>query len=56
MNTRKFPRTLNEAFGPYASGPIQEQTDPMPEADRLVIGICAVAAIALIGMALVGWI
>ena len=25
MNTRKYPRTLNEAFGPYASGPIYSQ-------------------------------
>jgi hypothetical protein len=23
MNTRKYPRTLTEAFGPYADGPVE---------------------------------
>lgn len=27
MQTRKYPRTMNEAFGPYASGPIHEMRD-----------------------------
>lgn len=56
MNTRKFPRSLEEAFGPYARGPIQEKQDPMPQADRLVVGICLVGAMALFLMVAVGWV
>lgn len=56
MNTRKYPRTMEEAFGPYARGPIQEQQDPMPQADRVVIGICLVAGMALFLMVALGWI
>ena len=38
MNTtRKFPRTLEEAFGPYARGPIHEPDAPMPTADKIVV-------------------
>jgi len=28
MNTRRFPRDLNQAFGPYASGPIEPMREP----------------------------
>lgn len=56
MNTRRYPRTLEEAFGPYARGPIQEQYDPMPKDDKLVVGMCLVAVVSLIAMALIGLI
>jgi hypothetical protein len=57
MNTRKYPRTLTEAFGPYASGPIHDaHGDPMPMADRIVVGTC-VACAAILGIfVLVGWL
>lgn len=54
--TRRHPRTLNEAFGPYCGCQIVEQPDPMPKADRIVVGICAAAAMALIAMVAVGWL
>lgn len=28
MNTRRYPRNLNEAFGPYARGPIEPMREP----------------------------
>lgn len=54
MNTRKYPRTMEEAFGPYQRHGLVEHYDPMPKADKLVIGISAVAALALVVMALLG--
>lgn len=54
--TRKYPRTLEQAFGPYARGPIDEQQDPMPAADRVVIATCCIGAIILIVMAALGWL
>ena len=29
MNTRKYPRSLVEAFGPYSSGPIEPMREPV---------------------------
>jgi hypothetical protein len=48
MNSRKYPRTLTEAFGPYTSRDFTE--DPMPTADRIVVAACAIGAIALIAI------
>lgn len=45
--TRRFPRDLNSAFGPYASGPIEEPKRPMDWQDRLVIVGSVIAAVAL---------
>ena len=28
MNTRRYPRTLVQAFGPYASGPVYPMREP----------------------------
>ena len=44
MNTRKHPRTLQEAFGPYTSREIAEQ--PMDWQDKLVVGASVAAALA----------
>lgn len=54
--TRRHPRTLNEAFGPYAGQRIVEPCDPMPKADRIVVATGLVAAVALIAMTALGWI
>jgi hypothetical protein len=51
MNTRSHPRTLEQAFGPYARGPIDEPKEPMPAADKIVVVgslILAVVVVALI--------
>lgn len=54
--TRRHPRTLNEAFGPYAGRHIVEPQDPMPQADRIVVGISIVAGLALVAIATLGWL
>jgi hypothetical protein len=56
MQTRKYPRTLNEAFGPYASGPIDDPDTGTPLADAIVLASSAAALIALIVFALIGWL
>ncbi len=56
MNTRKYPRTLNEAFGPYAHlGGIQEPARPMDKEDVIVVTISVVVTAALVAFAWLGW-
>ena len=54
MNTRKHPRTLVEAFGPYASGPIHEPQRPMHRSDRIALRAALAALAALISLAAMG--
>jgi len=56
MQTRKFPRTMNEAFGPYASGPITEPNEKMPVADKLVLALSIAVAAVIVVMAFAGWL
>lgn len=51
--TRKHPRTLTEAFGPYARADFDNQ-DPMPTADKIVVAVSAIGAVIVLGMMLVG--
>ena len=54
MNTRKYPRTMAEAFGPYTSN----QLEPMPEADTVTdvaLVLASVAAVAVAAMAIFLW-
>lgn len=55
-NTRKYPRTMKEAFGPYTSDQLASPStdEPMPVADRIVlaaslIGLLMLAAAAVSG-------
>lgn len=50
--TRKHPRTLTEAFGPYAGHSIHEQVDPMDRADKIVIAGSLIALVVLIAVSL----
>lgn len=54
--TYKHPRTLTEAFGPYASGPIDDGYDPMPLADKIVLWTCGAGFAALAVFLILGWI
>lgn len=56
QTTRRYPRTMQEAFGPYTSSNIQEEYPQMPQADKIVLASCAVAAFVLAAFAAVGWI
>ena len=54
MNTRKYPRSMAEAFGPYTSN----QLEPMPEADSVTdvaLVLACVAAVALTVLVIVLW-
>ena len=54
MNTRKYSRTMAEAFGPYTSN----QLEPMPEADAVndvALVLASVAAVAVAAMAIFLW-
>lgn len=59
MNTRhssytgRFARTLEQAFGPYTSHQFDE---PMPKEDKIVVVGCLAAGLAVVIMAVVGWI
>ena len=48
MNTRKHPRTLQEAFGPYTSHEIEEREQPMDWQDKLVVGASVFTAVAIV--------
>lgn len=55
--TRKYPRTLQEAFGPYAHGSqLHTQYDPMPKEDKIVLVVSAIALVTVVAMMIVGWI
>lgn len=56
MNTRKYPRTLNEAFGPYARGPITEKEEPMHTSDKIVLLSSCIAFTCIIGFMVFNWI
>ena len=54
MNTRKYARTMAEAFGPYTSN----QLEPIPEANDVTgvaLVLACVAAVALTVLAIVLW-
>lgn len=50
MNTRRYPRTLQEAFGPYADSHIEEPAPPRDYSAAwwAAMCICAVAATIVI--------
>lgn len=54
VNTRKHPRTLNEAFGPHTSTKITETDPPYDWQDRVIIAAGAVAIVGLIVIAVWG--
>ena len=54
MNTRKYPRSMAEAFGPYTSN----QLEPIPEANDVTdvaLVLASVAAVAAAVMAMILW-
>ena len=55
MNTTKrYARTLEEAFGPYARGGIYEAPTPMSLADKVVAGVSGVILFGLLLAILTG--
>lgn len=54
MNTRRHPRTLQEAFGPYTSREIQEPPRRMDPQDRVVLAGSAVVCFFVVVLAILG--
>jgi hypothetical protein len=50
MNTRKFSRTMQQAFGPYCSNELHAKPAPMHPADKIIFAIGAVVLLALVAL------
>lgn len=51
MNTRRYPRTLQEAFGPYTSNDLQPMREPRGRhMQDWLLYIVALVALAAIGI------
>lgn len=42
MNTRKYPRTMQEAFGPYTSNQIEDREERYQVTDFIIYALFAV--------------
>ena len=45
MNSGKFSRTMQQAFGPYTSHALEPMPEPIHPHDTIVLWGCAVAAV-----------
>lgn len=54
--TRKYPRTLEEAYGPYQRGSLHEPYTPMHKSDKIVLVVCCVSLAGIVVMHFLGWI
>lgn len=55
MNTTKrHPRTLDEAFGPYARGTIEEPYAPMTLGDKIIVALGIVTCAFVLGAIFTG--
>lgn len=52
MNTRKYPRTMSEAFGPYTSYTIEEQRADYSAGWWAWMAVCAILTLVAIGTTL----
>jgi hypothetical protein len=53
MQTRKYPRTMQEAFGPYTSRDLHEKPQRVEPA-RLALGAAYVLAVVVLSLILAG--
>ena len=56
QTTKRHPRTLEEAFGPYARGGIYEQPLEFGLADKVVTGLCGIILFGLLIAICGGWL
>lgn len=57
MNTtRKYSRTMEEAFGPGHRGGIYSEPEPMHPTDRIVLRFAAAALLGLLAIIVLGWL
>jgi hypothetical protein len=56
MNTRKFPRTMQQAFGPYTDHRIYEPKPPASSSARYALGITYIVSFIAISAVLGGYL
>lgn len=54
QTTKRHPRTLEEAFGPYARGGIYEAPPQFTVADKVITGLCGLILLGLLLAILTG--
>lgn len=54
QTTRRYPRTLEEAFGPGHRGNISEPYTPMDKADKIVVVACCLIGAAFVALMISG--
>lgn len=54
MNTRKYPRTMQAAFGPHTSHELHPMPEPMHRHDRIVLWACTVAVAVVSALIIIG--
>ena len=50
--TKRYARTLEEAFGPYAGRSLHTRQEPMHPHDRIVVAGCILALLSLLVLSL----
>jgi len=53
-NTRRYPRTMQEAFGPYTTSQIHEQSEPMATGDKWIVGLGLAVMMVLLAAIIAG--
>ena len=54
QTTRRYPRTMEEAFGPGHRGGIYEPAPEFSLADKVIVGLCGVILFGLLLAILLG--
>lgn len=54
QTTRRYPRTMEEAFGPGHRGNISEPYTQMDREDKIILVACGIAAAVLLVLVIVG--
>ena len=54
QSPRRYPRTMEEAFGPYARGSLSEPYTPMHTADKIVLTASIIVGIGLLAAIVMG--
>lgn len=56
QTTKKYARTLEEAFGPYARGSISEPYTELDLTDKIIAGVSGIILFGLLLAILAGWL
>jgi len=48
--TRRYPRTMQEAFGPYTDNHIHEFENPLDKHDRIAVTVCLATIVVIIAI------